>query len=148
MKKLLVVLLVLMALAVYFESNRYRLGLFGVTWVLDSDRYSLDTKAAKFLEFIQFKNFTEAATLHHPDERGSFDISTMIESKFKIKPELLDISHFEILRVDVSRDGKNAKTVFKATMKIMNTKEVRDVEGVFYWRKQEGQWWMALRSSL
>ena len=148
MKKFLAVVALVLALAVYFESSRYALGLGGFSAVLDEDRHALDTNTRGFLTAIQYKDFGKAASYHHPDEREKFDIAKMIEEKFYIKPEHLDIRHFETLRVDVDPEGLRGKVMARANLKILNAGKVRDVEAIFYWKKVEGAWYLALRSSL
>lgn len=149
MKKFLLLLLVVVAVAVYLDSDRYAIRFGPLSMALNSDRNAIDTRTRRFLADIQYKDFEHAATLHAPDERAQFDIGAMIEKKFFVKPEHLDIRHFEVLRVDIHPDdASRGKAVVKATVKVLNTGKVQDVEAVFYWRKQGPEWFMALRSSL
>ena len=148
MKKFLAVVALVLALAVYFESSRYSLSLAGFSAVLDEDRNALDQGTRGFLTAIQYKDFEKAASFHHPDEREKFDIAKMIEDKFYIKPEHLDIRHFETLRVDVGPEGRRGKVAARANLKILNAAKVKDVEAIFYWKKVDGDWYLALRSSL
>lgn len=148
MKKFLAVVALVLALAVYFESTRYSVGLGGLRAVLDEDRHALDEGTRGFLTAIQFKDFQKAASYHQPDEREKFDIAKMIEEKFYIKPEHLDIRHFETLKIDVDPEGRRGKVAVRANLKILNAGQVKDVEAIFYWKKVDGAWFMALRSSL
>jgi hypothetical protein len=147
-KKFLAVVAIVLALAVYFESTRYSVGLGGFSAVLDEDRHDLEQGTRGFLTAIQYKDFQKAASYHHPDEREKFDIAKMIEEKFYIKPEHLDIRHFETLRVDVDPEGVRGKVMARANLKVLNAGKVKDVEAVFYWKKTDGKWFLGLRSSL
>jgi len=147
-KKFFLLLLVVLGLAVYMDSSRYGLSVGGAVLALDGDRFEIDRRTRRFLEDLKYKDFDHAATFHTPEEREEFDIAAMIEKKFYVKPEHLDIRHFEILRVDVSDSGDRGKAVIKATVKLLNLGKIKDAEAVFYWKKVEGTWYQELRSSL
>jgi hypothetical protein len=153
MKKFLLLLLIVLGVAVYLESSRYSLRLGGVAFELDPNRNAIDTKTRRFLTDLQYKDFPHAASFHDPAIQEKFDIPKLIEKKFLVKPEHLDIRHFEVLRVDVSPQGSRAKAIVKVTVRLLSTDKVRDVEAVFYWKKSPGpkppaQWFMDLQSSL
>jgi hypothetical protein len=114
----------------------------------DADRDAIHRNSRRFLEDIQYKDFAHAAVFHTDRERNEKNIAQLIEKKFLVKPELLDIRHFEVLRVDLSGEGNRGKSVSNVTVKFLNTKETRDVECVLYWKKENDAWYMDLQSSL
>lgn len=148
LKKFWLLLAIVVGLAIYLESDRYGIRLGSAVFRLDGDRHDLDTKTHRFLTDIQFKNFDHAATFHTEEEREQFDIAAMIEKKFLVKPEQLDIRHFEVLRIDISPEGDRGKSVVKANVKLLALGQTKDVEAIFYWKKVGGTWHMALQSSL
>ena len=58
-----------------------------------------------FLQDIQYKDFDHAATFHAPEDAKDKNIAQKLEAKFAVKPELIDIRHFEVLRIDLFPDG-------------------------------------------
>jgi hypothetical protein len=117
-----------------------------VTW--SGDRYELDRRMRGFLEAIQFKDFDKAANYHDEKDRDKRNISQLIESKFFIKPEELDIRAYQIREIDLTESGDRARILTLTTVHKLNTTEVRDVEAMFYWAKENGVWYLKLESSL
>ncbi len=148
MKKLIVLALVVLGLLAYAGSDRYGVSVLGVDLAFDPIGRMLDRKSKGFLSDIQFKAFERAAQYHAPEDRSKRDIPKLIEDKFAVKPEALDIRHFEVLRVDVSEDGARAKSLCQASVKFLNTDQLRDFELVLYWKKVGEEWWLDLQSSL
>lgn len=154
MKKLILILMVALALAVYFGSTKYGLELGGVRLMLDPSKEEVLKATRRFLEDIQFKDFTHAGSFHTEEDQKKKDIPALIERKFGIKPEQLDIRHFEVLRIDISSSGDRAKALTRTTSKVLNSKQVtgkeqvREVDIVWYWKKVDGKWFMDLQSSL
>lgn len=146
MKKVNLIIFALIAIAfgIYFFGSKYSLG--GLSF--NQDKGHLEKQMNAFLEDIQFKDFDKAATYHHPSEQKKANISHMIESKFHIKPEQLDIQEYTVDRVDIDNSGNRARILTTVHIKLLNTKEVRDVEAIYFWHKKDGKWYMMLRSSL
>jgi hypothetical protein len=141
--------LVIIALLGYAGMGPYgwRLGPVGFSW--DPTRERLSRLTNRFLDDIRFKDFAQAATYHTASDQVAVNIPQLIESKFAIKPEQLDIQETRIDRIDVDPDGRRAKSVTTWHTKLLNTSEVRDVEAVIFWHKAaDGHWYMQLRSSL
>jgi hypothetical protein len=147
-KKWILLVVVGLGVALYFGSDRYAVGIGPWRVPLDPDRSRLHEATCEFLRSIQFKDFTRASTLHTDADRAKRDLPQLIEKKFAVPPELLDIRHFEVVRIDVWPEGNRAKSVNAVTVKLLNSKEIRDVELVLYWKKNEGRWYMDLQSSL
>ena len=120
-KKLLVLVVVAAGIGLYFCADRYGVRVGSYALVLDPDRDVIHRNTRRFLEDLQFKDFKHAGTFHTEKEQSERNIPELIEKKFAIKPELLDIRHFEVLRIDISDDGDRAKSVSNVTVKFLNT---------------------------
>ena len=96
----------------------------------------------------QFKDFVKAATYHTPEDQEQVDIPHLIERLFKIKPEFLDIMKYEITDVDIDKSGTRARVKTHSIVKVLNTDKIEEPDIIFYWHKQDGQWYMQLESSL
>lgn len=150
MKKWLFVAAVVAALVLYFSSSRYGISLGPVRWAFSPDRHAVELAMRRFLEDVQFKDFTHAATFHTAEDRKTKDIPRLIEEKFHVKPELLDIKDFDVLRVELMSTGSRAKVHVKTFVKLLNSDQaVRETEAVFYFKREpDGRWYMDLQSSL
>jgi hypothetical protein len=148
-KKWLVLALVLVGLLIYSVSSRYgmRLGPVRLSWA--PDKHAVETRIFDFLEGIQFKDFERAARVHSEKDQEGRNIPELIEKKFMIKPELLDIKSFEIVHIDLTHAGERAKVLTKVHVMLLNSGEpIKEIEAVFYFKRAEGQWVMDLQSSL
>lgn len=125
-----------------FDINRLATGLF------NSEKSKLQDLMISFLEDIQFKDFQKAASYHSSEDQKNANIPKLIEEKFKIKPELMDIREYQIEDVDIDRSGNRARIRTMTHVKILNSDELRDIESIFYWHKTDGVWNMQLKSSL
>lgn len=149
MKKWLVLGLAILGLVVYSFSSRFGLRVGSLTLSWAPDKHAIETRIFDFLEGIQFKDFARAAKVHSDKDQEGRDIPKLLEAKFQIKPELLDIKGFEILRIDLTHAGERAKVLTKVHVKLLNSGEpIREVEAVFYFKKEPSGWVMDLQSSL
>ncbi|MFQ6132998.1 MAG: hypothetical protein ACE5R4_13235 [Armatimonadota bacterium] len=150
MRKVIVILMILVAAAVaaVVLSGRQgvRVGKYNLT--LNEDKQILDEKMRGFLEAIQFKHFDKAANYHNEEDKSRRPIDRLIEEKFFIKPEQLDIMSYEIMFVELSQAGDRARILTESRIRKLNTEEVRDAEAMFYWAKENGEWYLKLESSL
>jgi hypothetical protein len=119
-----------------------------IQMAFNQDKQTVYNRSRSFLEDLKFKDFQKAASYHTPDEQAKADIPKLIEEKFLIKPELLDVRDFEVTEVEVDSTGERARSKTVTHYKVLNTNEVRDAEIIFYWKKTGGTWYMQLRSSL
>jgi len=147
-KKAVLVVVVVLALVVYASSTRYGLvlGNFHLSFAPDKDE--VYRKMMRFIQDIQFKDFKHAATFHSDKDRAEQDIPKKIEQRFVVKPEMLDIKTFDVLGVEITPEGDRAKVRTQWHVKLLNSNQTKDVDVVFYWQKQDGQWYMDLQSSL
>ncbi len=137
----------------------------GITAVLTFDKYAFDLPGAgrivlwkdedliyrntmRFLEDIRFKDFAHAALFSSDEDRARKDIPTLLEKKFVIKPEFLDISSCRVRKVELMETGKRAKAYCTVHVKALNTGREKDVELILYWKRKDSGWYMDLQSSL
>jgi hypothetical protein len=150
MKKAVVILLILVVLAAgaIVASQRYafKVGPYQVT--LNQDKQVLHDRMTGFLEAIQFKDFAKAANYHDDADKSRRPIDRLIEEKFFIKPEQLDIMSYEIKFIEITEAGDRGRILTDTRVRQLNTQEVRDIEAIFYWAKEGGEWYLKLESSL
>lgn len=104
-------------------------------------------KANRWLECIQFKEFEEAGAMSVPEDRGKANVPKLIWEMFKIKHEQLDIQEWDRVMVHVDSSGTLGRTKTRSTVKLLNTEEVRPVELMLYWKKQNEEWYLDIRRS-
>lgn len=151
MKKwVIAVVLMLVGGVLYQSTTRYGVALGPLRFSLAPDKQSVELAMRRFLEDVQFKDFQHAATFHSEEDRKTRNIPQLIENKFAVKPELLDIRSFDVLRVDVMSTGTRARVYVKVFAKILNGEDkVRELEAVFFFKRSgDGPWFMDLQSSL
>ncbi len=151
MRKSLFLLILILSVGVFFYlfSSKYGLVVGGVKLAFDDDKLALQEMAINFLEDIQFKDFDKAASYHSEGDRKKVDIPKLIERIFQVKPEFLDIMKYEIMDISIDRSGDRAKIKTHTTIKMLNTKKIKEPEIIFYWHKSnDGKWYMELESSL
>ncbi len=139
---------VLIGVGVYLFVTKYDIQIGRLRLMLDKDEGIVNDLTIDFLEDIQFKDFDKAATYHTKEEQEKVDIPNLIERLFQIKPEFLDIMRFEITDVHIDRSGDRARVKTHTVVKVLNTDEIKEPDIIFYWHKQDGQWYMKLESSL
>jgi hypothetical protein len=139
MKKARVMLMVLLVLggagaaAYFYTGDARRVG--DLTW--------------QFWESIQYKDFDAAADLHSEADRKDADIAGMIERKFHIKPENLNVKSIDVRQVEINSSGKRARSLTRVEVDVLNVKaEKPPVEAMLYWKKEDGHWYLDLKSSL
>ena len=140
--------LVLIGAGIYLFVSKYEINIGSFRWIFSKEHALLRDLTSSFLEDIQFKDFETAASYHTSEDQEKVDIPKLIERLFKIKPELLDIMKFEITDVHVDSSGNRARVKTHTTVKILNSDELKEPDLVFYWKKENGQWYMQLESSL
>jgi hypothetical protein len=151
MKKLgiLIFLLIIIAAVVLVAGSRYSIKLGNINLAINQDKDILSGKVTSFLEDIEFKDFKKAATYHNAEDQKTVDIPKLIEEKFFVKPEFLDIMKYEVKEIEIDSSGKRSKVKTRTIFKVLNTGEVKDLEMIFYFQKaDDGNWYMQLKSSL
>ena len=138
--------------------NTSKLDMLSRFGMINEDEKKLAELAFKFLEAIQYKDFATAASLHNAEDRKSVDIAKLIENLFKVKPEVLNIRDLTITRTTIDSTGTRARTYFDSNIEVLNSlqnrkksdakRKERNVEGILYWHKEDGEWKLKLKSSL
>jgi hypothetical protein len=141
-------ILVLIGIGIYLFASKYGLHFGNVEFSFSKEKNLLQNLTSSFLEDIRFKDFTKAASYHTPEDQKKVNIPNLIERIFQIKPEFLDIMKYEITSVDIDRSGNRARVKTHTTIKVLNTEEMKEPDVIFYWHKENGQWYMKLESSL
>ena len=141
-------ILVLLGLGLYFFVTKYDIKIGAFQFIFSKEKKLLQELTRAFLEDIQFKDFDKAAMYHTPEDQEQVDIPDLLERLFKIKPEFLDIMKYEITDVDIDNSGARARVKTHTTVKLLNTDEIKEPDVIFYWYKQDDQWYMKLESSL
>ncbi len=154
MKKFYLFAFVVICFVLYAGNTGYGIRIGQFTFAFAPDRQAVYDATQQFLEDLQFKDFSHAESYHDEEDRKKKDIAKLIEEKFFVKPELLDIRHFEILNVKISSTGNRARVATKTTAKVLNSEQargkddVRSIDTLWYWKKVGDRWYMDLSSSL
>ncbi len=91
----------------------------------------------RFMEDVQFKDFRQSSLYHHKLERDRVDVGQSIELLFQIKPELLDLMQYRIIKAEVDSTGDRARVKVRTRYEILNTGEgPKDGELILYWIKR------------
>ena len=148
MKKAVLVVVVVLALVLYASSTKYGITLGNFHYSFAPGKDIVHQQMMKFIQNIQFKDFKDAASYHTDKDQAEKDIPRLIEKRFIVKPELLDIKTFDVLGVELNSDGTRAKVRTQWHVKLLNSDKTKDVDIIFYWHKINDKWFMDLQSSL
>ena len=97
----------------------------------------IDDYAKMFMEDVQFKDFRRASNYHHELERDRMDIGRAIETIFLVKPEMLEIREYRIVRTTLSSQNTRGRTLVRTKYKRLNVaKEPEEKDIVLYWIKR------------
>lgn len=150
MKKVIVIFAVLVVLAVsaFVLSTYSGCRVSNKIDLSDPDKKAVEQLTLRFLEDIKFKDFKKAGTYHNAEEMKKVNIPMLLERIFQIKPEFLDIMRYEITGIDLDSSKIRARVKTHLVIKVLNTKEIKEVDVIFFYHKEEGKWYMKLESSL
>ncbi len=140
-------ILVLLILGAYFALDTKKGKMF-FEGMFSGESAILNGMSMSFLEDIRFKDYENAASYHHPEDREKTDIPKLIEKKFKIKPELLDIMDYRVMETTLDSSGTRARVKMKAKTHMLNTDKIKHAEFILYYYKKDETWYMELESSL
>lgn len=117
--------------------------------ILNFDSNNLSTESKKFIEDLQFKDFKSAGKHSIPEHLKQYDMPSLIERLFQVKPEFLDIQRTKVLSVEKDSTGKRAKVNLETDIKILNTNELKKPNIILYWKKlDDDKWYLDLASSI
>ena len=140
-------ILVLLLLGGYFAFDT-KWGKAFFEGIFSGESAIVNRMSMSFLEDIRFKDYENAASYHHPEDREKTDIPKLIKKKFRIKPELLDIMDYRILETTLDSSGTRARVKMKAKTHLLNTDKIKHAEFILYYYKRDEAWYMELESSL
>ncbi|PCJ57032.1 MAG: hypothetical protein COA79_17025 [Planctomycetota bacterium] len=113
-----------------------------------TDKQAVFKNTWKFYEDIKYKAYENAASLHNEEDRDKANIPKLIEDLFRVPPEQVHITNVEITNVEVHSNGLNASSLTSITAKLLTINKSQTREGLLYWTKENGKWYMKLSSSL
>lgn len=148
--KIVLVLVALLALigGGYFFIQSSNLGQAPLGTLVSGNKQELVKASRSFMEDLQYKDFKSAELYSLPEQREKYDIPTLIERLFQVKPEFLNILNYEILSTDFDRSGDRARVHLKANIKVLNANKEKSPELILYYKKMDNKWYMDLASSL
>ncbi len=104
---------------------------------LDPSRRIVEDLSMQFMEDLQFKDFRRSASYHHRLERDRVDIGRTLERLFLVKPEMLDIREYRIVKAEVDSTGERARVHINTKFQRLNMKdEPEESEIILYWMKR------------
>ena len=94
----------------------------------------LEDLTIKFLEDLQFKDFRSSSLYHHKLDQNRVDIGKALERLFMVKPELLDIVDYQVVRTELDSGGSRAKVTIRVRYRVVNVhKEMQEKDLLIYW---------------
>jgi hypothetical protein len=97
----------------------------------------VDSLSRKWMEDLQFKDFRASSLYHHELDRGRVDIGRTLERLFLVKPEMLDIIDYRIVKTEVDSSGRRARVKVEARYKRLNKdKKPQEADLMLYWMKR------------
>lgn len=113
------------------------LGIGGYLFMVEpfnSDRKVVRELSMQFVEDLQFKDFRSSALYHHRLEQGRVDVGRSLERLFMIKPELLDIIDYRIVKAEVDSSDNRARVLVNTRFRRLNMKdEAEEADLMLYW---------------
>lgn len=108
-----------------------------VTNPFSPDRNQVTELSNKWMEDLQFKDFRSSSLYHHKLDRDRVDIGRAIERLFLVKPEMLDILDYRIVRAEVDSSGRRARVKVNVRYKKLNKdKDPKEGRMMLYWMKR------------
>lgn len=101
------------------------------------EQNKINELSRKWMEDLQFKDFRSSSLYHHKLDRDRVDIGRAIERLFLVKPEMLDILDYNIVKAEVDSSGERARVKVNVRYKKLN-KDKKPKEGrlMLYWMKR------------
>ncbi|MFU8806350.1 MAG: hypothetical protein ACNA8W_21240, partial [Bradymonadaceae bacterium] len=103
----------------------------------NTDRRVVRELSTQFLEDLQFKDFRSSSLYHHRLEQGRVDVGRSLERLFAIKPEMLDIIDYRVVKADVDSSENRARVLVNTRFRRLNMKdEPEEADVMLYWIKR------------
>ena len=101
------------------------------------DRSHVEELSQRFMEDLQFKDFRSSALYHHVLDRDRVDVGRTLETLFLVKPEMLDIREYRIIKAEIDSSGDRARVHLNTKFQRLNLKkEPEEGEVILYWLKR------------
>lgn len=108
------------------------------------DRAMLQRLSQRFMEDLQYKDFSKAALYHTYEDQQKADIGQLIQRMFLVKPEQLNIRNVRIVGVDFDSSGDRARAFVTCTNEVLNSGDkakdeknrAKQVEAILYWHRR------------
>jgi hypothetical protein len=101
------------------------------------DRSHVEELSQRFMEDLQFKDFRSSALYHHALDRDRVDVGRTLETLFLVKPEMLDIREYRIVKAEVDSSGNRARVHLNTKFQRLNLSEKpEEGEIILYWLKR------------
>lgn len=111
-------------------------------WVVLAKPFSPEVRKVemlsdKWMEDLQFKDFRSSGLYHHKLDRGRVDIGRALERLFLVKPEMLDIIDYRLVKTELDSSGRRARVKVQTRYKKLNyDKEPQEGSLMLYWMKR------------
>ena len=106
----------------------------------NADRRIVQDLSTKFMEDIQFKDFRSSALYHHELEQDRVDIGKAIERLFLVKPEMLNIQDFRIVRTEIDSTSRRARVLVNSRFRRLNIdEEPEEADLQLFWIRRHPQ---------
>ncbi|MFC4995007.1 hypothetical protein [Rubritalea tangerina] len=153
MKKKLLLLLALLGLtASYFAAVHLSGGAFPAPAFLKlgGDKEKLRSISMKFMEDIEFKDYQNAASYHHPELQSTVDIPFLIHRLFKVKPEAMDIMEYEPVFAKLDSSKLRGRVKMRVKVKLLAQENIITRELMLFYSRDTptSPWYMILEDSL
>ncbi|MBA2664954.1 MAG: hypothetical protein H0U74_21880 [Bradymonadaceae bacterium] len=100
----------------------------------NSDRRMVEELSKRFVEDLQFKDFRSSSLYHHRLEQSRVDIGRALERLFMVKPEMLDIIDYRVVRAEIDSTDNRARVLVNARFRRLNMKdEAEEADLMLYW---------------
>lgn len=112
------------------------------TWLFLANPFNSDlglvrNSSQTFMEDLQFKDFRSSSLYHHKLEKDRVDIGRTLEKLFMVKPEMLDIKDYRIVKADIDSTGDRARVLVESRFRRLNyDEEPQTGEIILYWMKR------------
>ena len=113
-------------------------------------RGELRRTSLRFWEDIQFKDFRRAARYHAPEVQETVDIPFLLQRLFQVKPEALDVMHYEVVFADLDSSGDRGRVKNRVKVKVLADGTIREQEVMLYFERADARspFYMKLEDSL
>ena len=112
-------------------------GYFYLNVSFQPGRSYVEDLSQRFMEDLQFKDFRSSALYHHHLDQDRVDVGRMLEALFMVKPEMLDIREYRIVKAEIDSTGNRARVHLNTKFQRLNVaSKPEEGEIILYWLKR------------